>query len=52
MRKQKMCVDNSKLFPWLMLFSFPMGALTGFIMHMINKSPLRASLLKEEGEKA
>jgi heptaprenyl diphosphate synthase len=38
--------------PWLMLFSFPMGALTGFIMHMINKSPLRASLLKEEGEKA
>ena len=38
--------------PWLMLFSFPMGALTGFIMHMINKSPLHASLLKEEGEKA
>ena len=36
--------------PWLMLFSFPMGALTGFIMHMINKSPLRASLLKEQGD--
>ena len=36
--------------PWLMLFSFPMGALTGFIMHIMNKSPIRKSLLKEEGE--
>ena len=36
--------------PWLMLLSFPMGVLTGFITHMINKSPLRRSLLKEEGE--
>ena len=36
--------------PWIMLLSFPMGALTGFIMHIMNKSPIRKSLLKEEGE--
>ena len=36
--------------PWIMLLSFPMGALTGFIMYIINKSPIRKSLLKEEGE--
>lgn len=30
--------------PWIMLLSFPMGALTGFITHMINKSPIRYAL--------
>lgn len=36
--------------PWIMLLSFPMGALTGFIMYIIDKSPICKSLLKEEGE--
>lgn len=36
--------------PWIMLLSFPMGALTGFIMHIVNKSPLRLSLLKEQSD--
>ena len=36
--------------PWIMLLSFPMGALTGFIMYIINKSPLRLSLLKEQSD--
>ena len=36
--------------PWIMLLSFPMGALTGFIVYIINKSPLRLSLLKEQSD--
>ena len=36
--------------PWLMLFSFPMGALTGFIMHMINKSPIRMALARDDAK--
>ena len=33
--------------PWLMLFSFPMGALTGFIVDLIQKSPIRMALVKD-----
>ena len=36
--------------PWIMLLSFPMGALTGFIVDLIQKSPIRMALVKNDAK--
>ena len=36
--------------PWIMLLSFPMGALTGFIVDLIRKSPIRMALVKDDAK--